>query len=676
MPPVSRLISVGLLVLFAAAPAQAAPRWAGGVLSCGPPGAPLAEGPIAMVPPTPRRLPGARCVPTTTPVAVARDGTAVLPATFSPDGPADLCGVRVLANGRGPRYRRESAACLARPGDHRQVLARARDGFAIYGPRRARRLDRCHGHTHVVAGRRVYHYHWTRRAPFTVGCFRGRPARWSWGLTPVVTPTPLLLPPPAQSPPPDAPQPEPPPGEEQGPAGGWPDVTTDPGLDPPFDPAIHDYVVRCDPSVPVTVDVAAPAGTTVTVDGGAPAAGTFSREVPLGESQATTINVASRAATGDFHVRCLPAWFPDATIERFAPGRSPLTIATPMSLAGVDLGVVVSDEHATPIWWKHGNFIDAKGLPGGLLAWSLWPHANFAAGSYDDVKLDGTVAASWDAGDDVGADDHDMQLLPGGDRLLLAYRTREHVDLSAYGYPNDATVVDGEVRRVAPDGSLVWRWSTADHVALEEAARWKATWPTPQGSETLYDIVHINSVEPVGDDILVSLRHTDALYRVDGATGDVEWKLGGTDTPERLDVVGDSAHAADATFGGQHDARVLPDGTVTVHDNRTAQDDPVPRVARFAIDPAAGTATLIDEVTDPGRAPSSFCCGSGRRLADGWLVSWGGASTYGEYDDDGAPRWRVTLPSGDLSYRVVPLDPAEFSLSALRAGMDVMHPRP
>ena len=48
-----------------------------------------------------------------------------------------------------------------------------------------------------------------------------------------------------------------------------------------------------------------------------------------------------------------------------------------------------------------------------------------------------------------------------------------------------------------------------------------------------YDIVHINSVEEMADgDYLISLRHTDSVYRLDGATGAIEWKLGGTETPE------------------------------------------------------------------------------------------------------------------------------------------------
>ena len=43
-----------------------------------------------------------------------------------------------------------------------------------------------------------------------------------------------------------------------------------------------------------------------------------------------------------------------------------------------------------------------------------------------------------------------------------------------------------------------------------------------------YDVYHVNSVEPAGDDFVLSFRHLDAAYRVGGTDGSVVWKLGGT----------------------------------------------------------------------------------------------------------------------------------------------------
>jgi hypothetical protein len=73
-------------------------------------------------------------------------------------------------------------------GGHSSLFGYALDGFGIYGKydENGRKLangdlDACHGHTHTIMwdGKMVamYHYHATDSYPYTIGCFRGRPAR-------------------------------------------------------------------------------------------------------------------------------------------------------------------------------------------------------------------------------------------------------------------------------------------------------------------------------------------------------------------------------------------------------------------------------------------------------------------------------------------------------------------
>src|SRR5205085_1925089 len=98
-------------------------------------------------------------------------------------------------------------------------------------------------------------------------------------------------------------------------------------------------------------------------------------------------------------------------------------------------------------------------------------------------------------------------------------------------------------------------------------------------------------------------------------------KLGGTTTPESLTIVGDDDHAPNH-LGGQHDARILPDGTLSLHENGTGLGRP-PRAVRFRIDPIARTATLVETVVDP-TIPTSLCCGSATRMPGGdWVMNWG-----------------------------------------------------
>jgi hypothetical protein len=72
-------------------------------------------------------------------------------------------------------------------GQHSQLAGYANDGFGIYGlfgDGGARLtnadLDACHGHVGTVtwngSPQPIYHYHMTGEYPYTLGCFKGRPA--------------------------------------------------------------------------------------------------------------------------------------------------------------------------------------------------------------------------------------------------------------------------------------------------------------------------------------------------------------------------------------------------------------------------------------------------------------------------------------------------------------------
>lgn len=622
----------------------------------------------------PKRRRRASCIAAAQPVAVATDGVPILPpftAAGAFDAGArevtDRCGGRTDSSGlyayvAGPR-------CLGkRRGKHAHsgLVGYARDGFRVYGPRgaggkplRSRDLDRCHGHTHVLTihgkRRRVYHYHLTPDFPYAVGCFRGRPSG-SWAIGKPAPPPPL-------------------------PPSPVPRVTGDPALFPAFDPDITDYVVRCKSGTPESVSVSSEAP--VAVDGHAAQSGDRTTKVALEPEQAFAFTWYANQGTRTYHVRCLPEGFYDWTTERHGTPQAQWYVVTPSKV--VNSWVAIFDTNGVPVWWRSSApevAIDAKLLPDGNLEWEFYePFQGFRyspGGRAEVRRLDGSLVRTIAT---VGntTDFHEGKLLPNGDFLLMTYRPRDHVNLSAYGGPSDATVLDGEIQEIDKNGVVAWSWSTEGHIALAESQRWwpniNATPVTLPDNRKAYDIVHMNSVEPDGDGFVVSLRHTDAVYRVDKATKNVQWKLGGTPTGQSL-TVEDDPNAGPNLFGGQHDVRLQPDGTLTVHDNRTTQSSPAPRAARYRIDVAAGTATLVEQIADPD-VPGSFCCGSARRLPGGdWVMSWGGGYQVTELTPGGERPFRITFENGVQSYRAQPLLPGALSRSALRAGMDAMHPRP
>ena len=453
-------------------------------------------------------------------------------------------------------------------------------------------------------------------------------------------------------------------------------ISMSPGLYPAFDPSISDYVVMYDPGSFVQVSVDAPRNTKVAVDGQPFRKLAFTTSVNVTPGQSFSFVVNSPGKSDTYHVRCLPTDFPLWTTER--SGTPPaeyyvIRVNSPVS-SSPNGYIILVDNNGVPMWWYASlkAITDAKLLPNGHIAWINRPIA-------EEHLLDGTLVHTISSAKQIGAvvDIHELQLLSNGNYLFIVYLPRGPVDLSPYGGSATATIYDGVLEEVAPDGSLVWAWSSMDHMPVSETdPQWWQDFivnPSTANPPRPADPYHVNSIEEDGDGLVVSLRHLDAVIRIDKASGNIVWKLGGTSRPESLAFQGDSYN----NFGGQHDARVLSDGTLTIHDNGTNQGR-APRAVRYKIDPIAKTATLIEQVTDPD-VPTSTCCGSARKLEDGdWVMSWGRNHVVTALTPDGERLFRITFPGtpGALfSYRADPVAYGVLSREDLRAGMDAQFPR-
>lgn len=462
------------------------------------------------------------------------------------------------------------------------------------------------------------------------------------------------------------------------PAAGAATIKADPPLFPTFDPHVRDYVSRCHPGLPLKLTVRATAAEVSAKGDTSRVRGSFHTTLNMRSGAGVKVTTKSNGA---YHVRCLADDFPAWTTERHGTPRAQWYIVTPTLGPHGSRYVALFDRHGVPVWWMRGKKkpMDAKLLPDGNLAWSFFGNSTFSAVSvpYEERRLDGKLVRRI-AAVNAPTDAHDLQVLPNGRYLVVSYLRRDGVDLSAYGGPADAAVVDAEVQELSAKGKLVWKWNSKDHVALSESEPFmKPIISSPvKGSDgkDVYDIVHINSVERDGkDSLLISMRHTDSVFKVNRKTGAIEWKLGGTRTAESLSVTGEPEGSF--TFSGQHDARLLPDGTITLHDNRTGTTLG-PHAVRFQVDAAARTATQVEEITDPATIPS-LCCGGARRIASGnWVMSWGYNGLVTELTATGQRVFGLDFgPDSQVySYRAVPLMPGELSARALRAGMDAMHP--
>jgi hypothetical protein len=434
--------------------------------------------------------------------------------------------------------------------------------------------------------------------------------------------------------------------------------TANPPLIPKFRASVSDYVSRCRLGHPLRIKV-----------------GKRVKTHRLREGQAVRVRTRGRT----YHVRCLPRDFPKWRAERHGTPQAQWFLVTPTLGQHGSRVVALFDRDGVPVWWmeRPRKPHDAKLLPDGNFAWSTFTNGQYASHSvpYEEHRLDGRIVRRIRAVG-VPTDGHEMQVLPNGHYLVVSYVPRDGVDLSAYGGPKRATVIDNEIQEVTRSGRRVWRWRSKDHIALSESEpfmKYIVDGPvrTADGRKA-YDIVHLNSVEPDGGSLIVSTRQTDAVYKISRATGDVEWKLGGTTIPQSLGVSGDPDPSM--VISGQHDARLMPDGTLTLHDNRTLLAHSKPRAMRFAIDESAGTATVLEALTDPDAAYST-CCGSARKLPGGdWVASWGSSGLVTELTPAGRRVYALRFGgrTGADSYRAFPVMPGRLTIGALRRGMDRM----
>jgi hypothetical protein len=188
-------------------------------------------------------------------------------------------------------------------------------------------------------------------------------------------------------------------------------------------------------------------------------------------------------------------------------------------------------------------------------------------------------------------------------------------------------------------GKVLTEWRSAAHIGLDESY-------LPSVKADVADYFHLNSVGVDTDGhLLVSARHTCAVYKLDRKTGAILWRLGGKRSNFTI-VPG-------AEFSFQHDVRRHADGTLTIFDNNAAAPTATThsRPLRLALDIGAMSARLVAEY-QPETPRTTWAMGNLEQLPDGGaFVGWGTAGAFTEFAPDGTVRFDATLADGSVTYR-------------------------
>src|SRR5205085_11832422 len=144
---------------------------------------------------------------------------------------------------------------------------------------------------------------------------------------------------------------------------------------------------------------------------------------------------------------------------------------------------------------------------------------------------------------------HEFRLTPQGTALVTCTPQAVSVDLSSVGGPRSGQVFESIVQEIdVQSGRVLLEWQSLKHISVAESY-------LPVGNP--YDYLHLNSIDVMPDgNLLVSARHTCALYKLDRRTGRVIWRLGGKRS--------DFAIGRGAQFFWQHHAQSLGPGTISL----------------------------------------------------------------------------------------------------------------
>jgi hypothetical protein len=244
------------------------------------------------------------------------------------------------------------------------------------------------------------------------------------------------------------------------------------------------------------------------------------------------------------------------------------------------------------------------------------------------------------AGNGYKGDLHEFSITPRDTALLTIYN-ESRTDLSPIGGRRDGPVWDGIAQEIDLEtGEVLFEWRSLDHVGVGESYRGPEDDP-----EEPVDYFHINSIEVEPDgNFLIDAKGTYAVYKVDRASGEILWRLGG----KRSDFeMGPGTRTV-----SQHDARRQEDGTITIFDNGAPPEvHDQSRAIVVGLDMDAMKATLLREYTHPGK-PLATSQGNMQVLPNGNVfVGWGTEPFTSEYSRDGELIFDVQFPDETQSYR-------------------------
>lgn len=335
------------------------------------------------------------------------------------------------------------------------------------------------------------------------------------------------------------------------------------------------------------------------------------------------------------------------TVTDVATPASGYAFLGPASDGRSQAGPLIVDPAGQPVWFEpipagqlaaNVRVQEYRGEP--VLTWWQGKVLPTGYGQGEGIILDSSyrVLARVRAAGGRSADLHEFLITPQGTALITCYPETVPADLTPLGGPRQGHVYGSIIQEIdISSGRLLLEWRGLQHVALSEshASPWDG-----------FDYLHANSIDVTPDgNLLVSARHTWALYKLHRRTGRVMWQLGGKRS--------NFAMGGAARFSWQHDARQPAAGVITLFDDGEGlvETEKQSRGIVLTVDSAHRTVHLSQAYRHPKPLLAS-AMGSAQMLPDGHMViGWGTMPWVSEFTSDGALLADLSLPAPCTSYR-------------------------
>ena len=189
-------------------------------------------------------------------------------------------------------------------------------------------------------------------------------------------------------------------------------------------------------------------------------------------------------------------------------------------------------------------------------------------------------------------------------------------------------------------GLVLFEWHALDHIPITESFFKKGT------KGLVFDPYHANSIAIDSDgNLLVSLRNTWAVYKINHETGAVMWTLGSNQNSFKM--------GAGTQTAFQHDVVLQPNGMLTMFDDGAGPPriHSQSRAIEESLNESNDTVTLVKQFEHSPGLSANFEGGAQLLPGGDLFTGWGQQPYFTEFNSAGQEVFDARFTSNTSSYR-------------------------